>query len=58
LGTILPYGNPEWEKLSISLNLLLPKLPSPIEEDLPAWILKAIDLDSYRAETKAQLSIK
>lgn len=27
LGAILPYGNAEWEKLSIFLNLLLPKLP-------------------------------
>ena len=57
LGAILPYGNSEWEKLCIFLNLLLPKLPSPIEEDLSAGILEAIDLDSYRAEAKVQLSI-
>jgi type I restriction enzyme R subunit len=58
LGAILPYGNPEWEKLSIFLNLLLPKLPSPIEEDLSAGIQEAIDLDSYRAEAKAQMAIQ
>ncbi len=58
LGAILPYGNPEWEKLSIFMNLLLPKLPSPVEEDLSAGILDAIDLESYRAEAKVQMSIQ
>jgi type I restriction enzyme R subunit len=58
LGAILPYGNPEWEKLSIFMNLLLPKLPSPTEEDLSQGILDAIDLDSYRAEAKAQMAIQ
>lgn len=58
LGAILPYGNPEWEKLSIFTNLLLPKLPSPAGEDLSQGILDAIDLDSYRAEAKAQLTIQ
>jgi len=58
LGAILSYGNPEWEKLSIFMNLLLPKLPSPVEEDLSAGILEAIDLDSYRAEAKAQMAIQ
>ena len=57
LGAILPYGNPEWEKLHIFLTLLLPKLPAPIEEDLSAGILEAIDLDSYRAEAQAQMTI-
>jgi type I restriction enzyme R subunit len=58
LGAILPYGNPEWEKLSIFMNLLLSKLPSPAEEDLSQGILDAIDLDSYRAEAKAQMTIQ
>ena len=39
LSAILPYGNPEWEKLSIFLNMLIPKLPSPQEEDLSQGIL-------------------
>lgn len=58
LSAILPYGNAEWEKLSIFLNLLLPKLPSPKEEDLSAGILEAIDLDSYRAEARSMISIQ
>ncbi|MDR3349828.1 MAG: DEAD/DEAH box helicase family protein [Acidaminococcales bacterium] len=58
LGAILPHGNAEWEKLSIFLNLLLPKLPSPIEEDLSQGIINAIDLDSYRAVAKEQMAIQ
>ncbi|UGB29949.1 type I restriction endonuclease subunit R [Metabacillus sp. B2-18] len=57
LASILPYGNAEWEKLSIFLNLLIPKLPAPKEEDLSKGILEAIDLDSYRAEAQAKMSI-
>jgi type I restriction enzyme R subunit len=58
LGAILPFGNVEWEKLSIFLNLLLPKLPSPKEDDLAQGILDAIDLDSYRTEAQTTLSIQ
>lgn len=57
LAAILPYGNAEWEKLSIFLNLLIPKLPAPVEEDLSKGILEAIDLDSYRAEAQTTMSI-
>lgn len=57
LGAILPYGNPEWEKLALFLKMLIPKLPSPREEDLSKGILEAIDLDSYRAEIKQTMSI-
>lgn len=58
LGAILPYGNAEWEKLSIFLNLLIPKLPSPRDDDLSQGILETIDLDSYRLEAQESLSIK
>jgi type I restriction enzyme R subunit len=58
LGAILPYGNAEWEKLSIFLNLLIPKLPSPRDDDLSQGILEAIDLDSYRLEAQESMSIK
>ncbi len=58
LGAILPYGNADWEKLSIFLNLLIPKLPAPREEDLSQGILDAIDLDSYRIEARETMSIK
>ena len=29
LASILPYANSQWEKLSIFLNFLIPKLPAP-----------------------------
>lgn len=57
LATILPYPVQAWEKLSILLNFLIPKLPAPIEQDLSKGILEAIDMDSYRAEKKATLAI-
>lgn len=57
LSSILPYANAEWEKLSILLNLLVPKLPAPKEEDLSKGILEAIDMDSYRVEKKAAMKI-
>src|SRR5205823_13546960 len=57
LASILPYSNKEWEKLSIFLNLLVPKLPAPKEDDLSKGILETIDMDSYRAEKKAAMSI-
>ena len=57
LASILPYSNAEWEKLSIFLNFLIPKLPAPKEEDLSRGILEAIDMDSYRVEVKTSLKI-
>ena len=58
LGAILPYGNVEWEKLSIFLNLLIPKLPSPRGDDLSEGILSTIDLSSYRNEAQEAIAIK
>ncbi|MBI1212965.1 MAG: DEAD/DEAH box helicase [Alphaproteobacteria bacterium] len=57
LSSVIPYSNPEWEKLSIFLDLLTPKLPAPKEEDLAKGILEAIDMDSYRVEKKAAMKI-
>lgn len=57
LSSILPYTNAEWEKLSIFLNFLVPKLPAPKEEDLSKGILEAIDMDSYRVEKQASMRI-
>jgi type I restriction enzyme R subunit len=57
LSSILPYGNVEWEKLSIFLNFLVPKLPAPVEEDLSKGILEAIDMESYRVEKQASMRI-
>jgi type I restriction enzyme R subunit len=58
LASILPYTNAEWEKLSIFLNFLVPKLPAPKEQDLSKGILEAIDMDSYRAEKRAAFAIQ
>lgn len=57
LASILPYSNAAWEKLSIFLNFLIPKLPAPKEEDLSRGILEAIDMDSYRVEVKSSIKI-
>ena len=53
LSSVLPYNNAEWEKRSIFLNFLIPKLPAPEEDDLSKGILDAIDMDSYRVEKRA-----
>ena len=57
LSSILPYNNQVWEERSIFLNFLIPKLPSPVEEDLSKGILEAIDMDSYRVEKRAMQKI-
>lgn len=57
LGSILPYANPDWEELSIFLNLLIPKLPAPKEEDLSRGILETVDMESYRAEKRETIAI-
>ena len=53
LSQILPYSNVSWEKLSIFLNFLIPKLPAPEEQDLSLGILESVDMESYRAEKQA-----
>ena len=58
LAAILPYANAEWERISIFLTFLVPKLPAPIEDDLSKGILEAIDMDSYRVEKQAVLEIQ
>jgi type I restriction enzyme R subunit len=57
LSSVIPYRNAGWEKLSIFLDLLTPKLPAPKDEDLAKGILETIDMDSYRVEKKAALKI-
>lgn len=57
LSAILPYTNAEWEKLSIFLDFLIPKLPAPEEEDLSKGILESIDMDSYRNEKQATMKL-
>ena len=61
LSQILPYTNAGWEKLSIFLNFLIPKLPAPDEQDLslevwpeshrPGFALRQADVfQSYMAQ--------
>jgi type I restriction enzyme R subunit len=57
LSSVLPYSNASWEKLSIFLNFLIPKLPAPKEEDLARGLLETIDMDSYRVEKRAAMRI-
>lgn len=57
LSVVLPFGVPAWEKLSIFLDNLVPKLPAPKEDDLAAGILETIDMESYRVEKGAAMKI-
>jgi type I restriction enzyme R subunit len=58
MATILSYTYADWEKLSIFLTFLVPKLPAPEEDDLSKGILEAIDMDSYRVEKQAVQEIQ
>jgi len=58
LSAILPFSRAPWEKLSIFLHLLLPRLPAPRNEDREADILALVDMDSYRSEMQATLSLR
>jgi len=57
LATILSYPQPEWEKLSIFLTLLVRALPAPEEDDLTKGMLELVDLDSYRIDKQNQQRI-
>ena len=57
LSQILPYTNAGWEKLSIFLNFLIPKLPAPEEQDLSLGILEAVGMETYRTEKQATVQI-
>jgi len=57
LAGLLDYTVPAWEKMAVFLNLLVPKLPAPVEEDLSQGILEAIDMDTYRLEVKEAVKI-
>lgn len=57
LASVLPYSNEDWEKRSIFLRFLVPKLPAPQEDDLSQGILQAIDMDSYRVERRTAMKL-
>ena len=44
-GDASAWTKANWERLSIFLNFLVPKLPAPKEEDLSKGIIEAIDID-------------
>ena len=52
------FSNPYWESLKVFLKLLLPKLPTPNDEDLARVILEGVAIDSYRAEQEATRQIR
>lgn len=58
LGCILPYSVPEWEKLFIFLQFVIPKLPAPADDDLSQGVLETVDMESYRPEMRATVSLK
>ena len=58
LSSVLPWAYPPWEKRSIFLHFLVPRLPAPREEDLSRGVLEAIDMDSYRVEKQAVRAIR
>jgi type I restriction enzyme R subunit len=58
LSQVLPYSSAEWEKLSIYLAFLVPKLPAPVEEDLSKGILDAIDMDTFRVEKRSAIQVR
>lgn len=57
LAAVMPFGVPAWEKLSIFLDNLVPKLPAPREDDLTAGILETVDMESYRVEKREAMRI-
>lgn len=57
LSALLPFSSVEWEKLSIFLSFLVPKLPMPAGEDLTGGMLETVDLDSFRVEKREAMKI-
>lgn len=57
LGAVLSYPNRDWEKLSIFLTLLVPKLPSPGGPEPIYGLVESIDMDSYRTEKRAAMKL-
>ncbi len=59
LSALMDFNNDSWEKLSIFLNFLLPKLPSPKQDDdATRDLLETVNLESYRNEIKASTRIE
>ena len=57
LASVLPYSDADWERLSVFLRFLVPKLPTPPDTDLSSGVLESVDMESYRAEAQATISV-
>ena len=57
LSSILAFKRVDWEKSVIFLDLLVPKLPAPEEEDLTKGLLESVDLDTYRNDKKKTIAL-
>lgn len=60
MASIRPEGNSNcrWKGvLIVAVHFLIPKLPAPQEEDLAKGILDSIDMESYRVEKQAALTL-
>lgn len=57
LASILPINQKEWAMKNVFFELLINRLPSPIEEDQIHGILDSVDLESYRLEKKNEMDI-
>ena len=58
LASILPYTNADWEKLSIFLNFLIPKLPAPKEEDLSKGSSKRSTWTATASRSRRRMKIQ
>ena len=57
LSQIMDIRRKEWEELAIFLTFLIPKLPSPQEDDLSTGIEQAVDLATYAIEKQEAVRI-
>ena len=57
LSQIMDIRRKEWEELATFLTFLIPKLPSPQEDDLSAGIEQVVDLTTYAIEKQEVVKI-
>ena len=57
LSQIMDIRRREWEELATFLTFLIPKLPSPQEDDLSVGIEQAVDLTTYAMEKQEAVRI-
>ena len=57
LSQIMDIRRKEWEELATFLTFLIPKLPSPEEDDLSIGIEQAVDMATYAIEKREAVRI-